>query len=791
MRKQVFNQNWHFWKEGQESHAVQVTLPHDAMILEQRNKDMENGAGSGYFPGGMYWYRKELYGQPEWEGKSVMLEFEGIYMNSTVFLNGQEVGGWYYGYTNFFVDLTDRIRIGETNELLVRADNSLTPNSRWYSGSGIYRPVQLYVGSKTHIVPQSLRVTTRSLHPAVIAVSCRVEEAAADVTVDYRILDPEGNEVAAGTHAEMEIPDAHLWDADHPYLYTMQARVVKNGEVIDEEQETFGIRQIALSREQGLLINEVPVKLKGGCLHHDNGILGACAYEISEFRRIRTLKAFGFNAIRESHYPASKALLKACDELGMLVLDESFDQWRIPNTRYDYSTHFDLEWKKDLTALVAKDYNHPSVIMYCIGNEITDTGRSYGGDLAGQLCEAVKQLDDTRPVTIASNVYLSVMGSFMEEQEVAQGKAVGSIEVNEVMSQLMEFKKTLTAEKVEELVGPSFEAVDIAGYNYGHSMYEETLALRPDRIFLSTETFPARMASNWKWVQEHERVIGDFLWTAWDYLGEAGVGMPVYGTKEAPFAKPYPCLTAACGNFDLIGNPEAAAYYNAIIWDAYEQPFIAVRPVNHSAEEYNIGNWRLTDAMNSWTFEGCEGRTAEVAVYSRGDSVKLFLNETEVGCEKLKERKAEFQISYQPGTLKAVSFDEEGGILSESTLSTAGEELVLHVHPEEQDVRTAEGLLYVPITLTDEAGTLQMTRDVDVRVTVEGPAVLKALGSGRYDPEILFGEDHCLTFHGAVLAVLELTGESGIITIRAASQEGAKASAQAEIPCNTHREETK
>ena len=312
---------------------------------------------------------------------------------------------------------------------------------------------------------------------------------------------------------------------------------------------------------------------------------------------MKKLKEFGFNAIRFSHYPAGLGLLKACDELGMYILDESFDQWRVPNTKYDYSTVFDQEWRKDLTALAKKDVSHPSVILYCIGNEIGDTGRSYGGALAKEMVDCIHAVDSTRPITLANNVYISYMSHVMEEKEAESNAPFGSIEFNNLAAELPKIRAELTVEKLEKAIGPSHDVVDIAGYNYATDLYQKIHELRPNRVFLSSETLPAKMAENWRIVRENDWVIGDFLWTAWDYLGEAGVGLPVYGTDKADFSKPYPCLTAACGSFDLNGNPEAAAYYEAILWGKFDKPFIAVRPVNHSGEPFTVGGWRLTDAV--------------------------------------------------------------------------------------------------------------------------------------------------------------------------------------------------
>ena len=802
MKKRRIHQGWRFWKEGHQSEKKEIELPHDAMIMEERVPDLENGSGSGYYPGGKYYYEKRFFGKEEYRDQTVILEFEGVYMNSTVSLNGEKLGGWVYGYTNFFVDLTGRIRIGEDNVLLVEADNSKTPNSRWYSGSGIYRPVNLWTGGKLHIDPQGLRVKTISCDPTVVEITAEYAgcaaaeieaagESSADaeapgdsnagkgadkITVQYTVYDGEKEVASAeGRTVRIPIPEAKLWSAEAPYLYRVKAVLKKNGKAVDEAEERFGVRTLSWSVQDGLQVNGRTVKLKGGCIHHDNGILGACTFDQAEYRKIKKLKEFGFNAVRYSHYPAGKNLLDVCDELGMYVMDESFDQWRVPNTKYDYSIYFDRECEKDIRALARKDYNHPSVILYCIGNEIADTGRSYAPEIARRLCSILREEDGTRPVTIANNAPMSMVSFLMEDLEKERGAEMGSLEINELITAHPEvadaFKAgAFGAEKLEEMVGKVFDELDIAGHNYGHSFYEGIHRIRPDRLLLSAETFPQRMAGNWRAVEENSWVIGDFHWTAWDYLGETGVGLPVYGTKEAPFAKPYPCLTAACGSFDLNGNPEAAAYYCAALWGTLKDPYIGVRPVNHSGEEYTVGGWRLTDADACWTWNGCEGRTARIIVYSPGKRVELYQDSVLAGSRELKDCMAEFELTYRPGILEAVSFDENGREIGRRSLKTAGEAVRLCVQPEEKEVEAdTERLVFVPVRLTDAAGTLCRTEDRKITVTVEGEGKLLALGSARPETEEKFSDGSYTSWHGEVLAAVRCTGRKGEIKVTASA----------------------
>ncbi len=763
MKKQRINRNWLFSRYGEES-AVSVDLPHDAMILEQRVPDLENGAAMGFYPGGKYVYVKSIFGKAEYADRTLIVEFEGVYMDSHVFLNGEALGGRFYGYSNFFVDLTGKLKIGEDNELKVIADNSRQPNSRWYSGSGIYRSVNLWTGGESHIQPEGLRIKTVSLEPAAVEISVDAVHAE-NCTVELEILDGETVvAAAAGFHTSVTIPNAKLWSADTPNLYTLRATLKQSGVVRDVAENTFGLRTLAWSAENGLQVNGQTVKLRGGCIHHDHGILGAAAYDKAEYRRVKKLKALGYNAIRYAHNPVGKNLLDICDELGMYVMEEAFDQWKETQTACDYALNFDAEWKRDIASMVSKDFNHPCVILYCVGNEITDVSLPTGGAICKELCAYVKSLDDTRPTTLAVNTFLASLVAEQAKQGVKD--FFGSQQVNELVTLIPKIIANSTPEYIESIIGESTGAVDIMGYNYSHWLYEGTHALKPNRVIVSSETYPCEMASNWAMAKNHPYVIGDFHWAAWDYLGEAGMGLPVYGGTEAPFSKDYPCRTAACGNIDLTGFPETAAYYTAIIWGAYDKAYLAVRPVTHSGEPFTLGKWRLTDSIPCWTWPGCEGRTAEVEVYGMGKKAVLTLNGASLGTAELKDCKAVFEVPYQPGTLKAAILDEQGNTLSEVVLSTAGDVRRLEILPEENAVAAGE-LVYVPIHLVDARGTLCMTEDVPVAVEVEGGKLL-ALGSGYPETEESYQSGSFTSWHGRVLAVIQAE-EAGTVTVRASS----------------------
>lgn len=791
VKEQKFNQGWYFWKEGHEADKKQINLPHDAMLEEERVPDLENGNATGFYPGGKYIYVKPMYGEKAYEGKSVIVEFEGIYMNSTVLMNGEVIGGWIYGYTNFYVDLTEHLRIGEENELKVIVDNSMTPNSRWYSGSGIYRDVHLYVGDREHIVPEGIRVTTLSTDPAVIRVETETTaDAGAEIICEvFR----NGDKIAEGRTADTQItiPKAELWDAENPNLYTLIVRLMKQNAVIDEAEMCFGIRSLAWDAGKGFQVNGKTVKLKGGCIHHDNGPLGACSVYKAEYRRVKKLKELGYNAIRYSHNPAGRLFLEICDEVGMYVVDESFDQWKLPQTAYDYSRYFDSEWEKDVRALVKKDYSHPSVIMYCVGNEITDTGLPHGALICKKIAGTIKSLDASRPTMIANNVLLSVMAKKMAEQKAAavsdgdknaseaasvkdnaaKEKTVGSQDANNVLTLLPRIMASITAEKQEVLLKDVFSHVDIVGYNYGELWYEKTHEMVPERVRVSSETFPCKIGSSWKRVENSSYLIGDFMWTAWDYLGEAGVGLPVYGTTQAPFSKDYPCLTAGCGSVDLTGYVESQGYYTSIVFGAYKKPYIAVRPVDHAGEVYTVGKWRLTDAVNSWSWPEQDGKIADIEVYSIGAEIELFQDGISLGRKPLEEYRAFYQAEYRPGKLEAVSYDAAGNEVGREALISAGKSEKMTVLPEEGFLKAdGEDLAYINILITDEREIVKMLKDRKISVTVEGAGFLRALASGNPETTENFSDSSYTSYHGRLLAIVQSNGEKGIIRVTASAE---------------------
>ncbi len=786
MKKIPFNSGWLFHNDIKNTPEIPVTLPHDAMQTEQRLPGMKNGAAAGFFPGGRYVYRKRFTPEESWKDQCVILELEGVYRRSTVSLNGKKLDGWINGYTGYTVDLSDALLFGEENELTVIADNTQTPNSRWYTGSGIYRDVFLHVGSRQHIIPDGIAVVTESIEPAVLHVSTEITNRSPDSRVLVKIFDGE-NCVAEGEGADCRItvPSAKLWSAEQPNLYRVAVSIMENDMVIDEADVHTGIRSLSWSAKTGLLINGVETKLRGGCLHHTNGILGAVSTRSVELAKVKKLKEAGFNAIRSAHNPMGKALLEACDALGLYVMDEAFDQWQFKKVDYDYSIYFDAEWRKDLGAMIRKDRSHPSVIMYSIGNEIGDTGKPEGAKISRELADFCRKADPTRPTINCINPVVSNMGGSRSKgkpedvvnpyAETKSSAATASLLANIIVTVVPFIQKLMgKPEKVEKLLRPCFDTVDIVGLNYAEKCYEPHHGYDPERLMIGSETYPHSMARRWALVEKHPYVLGDFMWTAMDYLGEAGVGVPIYGTTKGGFNRPYPCVSGGCGAIDLMGHKDTECYAAAIAWGQYQKPYIAVRPLSHSGEKYFFGMWRNTDAVASWSWKGCEGRMAEIEVYSPGETVELFQDGKSLGRKSIVEGKADFSTTYRKGVLKAVCYDNKGKKLSEDEICSAGNETILTLNPEtESAMADTDSLVFVEAVLTDSKGIVKLLEDREVSVTVEGAATLAAIGSGNPVTEESFTGSSYTSWFGRMGFYVRSSGEKGEakITVRAEGLE--------------------
>ncbi len=771
MKKVDFNSGWYFTREGGKPEAV--SLPHDAMQSERRDENAPAGAASGYYYGGVYTYTKTFTLTEEEIAGSLLLQFEGVYRNAQVTVNDIDISVPPYGYSPFFVDLQGSVHPGE-NTIVVVADNSAQPDSRWYTGGGIYRPVWLWQGPEEALKPECIRVSTLTYAPPVVRVDVDYSGSA---LVHIEILD--GDTVLAmadGKTAEFTLPDAKLWSAQTPNLYTCK---VTAGE--DKAQTVFGIRIVEYGTD-GLTVNGQKVLLKGGCLHHDHGILGARCFAESEERRVRILKQVGYNAIRSAHNPCSPALLEACDRLGMYLMDETWDMWYNHKNKSDYATDFPENYKADLQALVRRDFNHPSVILYSIANEISEPVTDKGLALEREIIEELHAADPSRPVTAGINLMILSMaasgkGIYKEEggmndamtqkpkKSAKKQKASGSLLFNMITNMIgTNMNNMANGKKADSVTSPCLDALDIAGYNYASGRYPLEGKAHPNRIIFGSETFTQDIGKNWEMVEKYPYLIGDFMWTAWDYLGEAGAGAWSYDSNAKGFSKPYPWLLADAGAVDILGNPGAPAGYAAAVWQTDEKPGIYVQPVNHSHQPVFISTWRGSNGIASWSWQGCTGKKAIVDVFVPcGEQVRLEINGRPVGIKKVKLHKVQFKTKYTPGTIEAIALDASGKEISRSGLSTAQSSHKISLLPEGS--ATPGHVVYLPVNICDVNGVVESNADEKITIHVEGGELL-AFGSANPCTTESYLSGSYTTYYGQALAVVRCGEETVTVTAK-------------------------
>ena len=764
MTDDELNSGWTFWTDA-DSAKVVVDLPHDAQQMAPRDANVAGGGATGFATGGVYHYQKTLNLPAD---KHITLQLEGVYRNATVKVNGKEAGGAAYGYIPFDVCLDDFIQEGE-NTIEVVADNSKLPNSRWYSGGGIYRPLHLLIQDKETYL-EEVKVLTTSIAPAKIKLQTTHTGGQVSAAIS---LNGKTVATAEGDDTEVEIPDAQLWNAEHPTLYQATVQLKQDGKVIEERTVDFGIRQLTWSAEKGFLVNGEPTLLKGGCVHHDNGILGACEYDDAAERRIATLKKYGFNAIRSAHNPTSEAILRACDKLGMYVMDELWDMWYISKNAEDYSKQWRDNWQFDVQAFVKKDINHPSVVMYSIGNEVGEPHNQEGYDAEKQIVDLLHQLDNSRPATCGLNLMIMMLSQMnidifaQSSQQASQPMQMTSEQYNEMVSQQgNQMFQAVLAPQVDAVADPACAILDISGYNYGHMRYDLDVQKNPGRILVGSETMPYSLAENWKKVEQYPQLIGDFMWTAWDYLGECGVGAWYFSTEEQPtFSKSYPWVLAGTGALDLLGYPNGEAFWAKAVWEKDGKPYITVCPLSEGTLVKAM--WRGTNALPSWSWPGQEGKTTSVEVYTSAPKVQLYQDGKLIGEQETSQYRAVFEnVTYQPGTLKAVAIGTDGKQQEAELTSATGDVHIAAV--AEKESYQVGNLIYVDVDLVGENGVVYNNKDQQLQIEVEG-AKLLGFGSARYHTEERFLDGKYTTQDGHALAVLKATKAGAVnLTVKGA-----------------------
>lgn len=787
MKKISFNDNWTVAHVGDEANKKAVTVPHDAMLSEPRSELSAGGKNTGWYEGFDYLYEKKYTPDASLADKVIILEFEGAYRKAEVWINGKQAAFRPYGYTNFYVDVEKLLQIGQENTIQVICRNADQPNSRWYSGAGLYRPVNLWVGEKNHIAMNGLRVKTLGLEPARIEVTV---ETVGEGSGKIELLDGETVIASAsGKKAVFTLPEAKLWSPETPYLYTCRASFGS-----DSLETAFGIRSLTWGKD-GLCINGKRVILQGACIHHDNAMLGACCYADAEWRKVRLLKENGYNAIRSAHNPCSKALLDACDRQGILVMDEYIDHWYIHKTEYDYVTYFMDWWRRDLQDMVEKDYNHPSVVLYSTGNEVSETAQEKGIALTKEMTQYLHNLDGTRPVTCGVNIFFNFLSSIgfgvysdskakkeaaAAEKKKAAGiqpkkkKSVGSEFFNDMAGLLGDnfMKIGATLHGCDVKTRDAFARMDIAGYNYGIYRYCHDLKKYPDRLILGSETFCSDAYRFRELAKKNPRIVGDFVWAGQDYLGEVGIGAWEYRDYAPTFDGSRGWVSAGSGRIDLAGTPLGEAYYTRVALEREPGPYIAVCPVNHTGEKHSPSAWKMSNAIPSWSWNGCGGKKADVEVYARAAKVSLLINGKAVGERKLKsDCIARFRCTYEDGTVEAVSYDADGRELGRCALKTAGSHTLLQALPEEAEV-SPRRLSYIRLRYTDDNGTVKPLERGTLTVRVTGGRLL-GLGSACPYNELGYCGITTDTYYGEALAIVQAEDSGAIhLTVTDGSRTG-------------------
>ncbi len=745
--------DWAFVRGGSsatppESGWRTVQVPHDWSIERPTSAQAGSKGGGGYFETGSAWYRKRFDAPSSWADADVSIYFDGVYRNAEVWLNGVPVGEHAYGYTPFRRPLSGRLVPGSANELLVRVVNEPQPDSRWYSGSGIFRSVRLELRPATHFEPDSLTATTRELEPDAASVDVAVNivnagELGAEARASFVMTDADGREVAResvplappedrrtlAVSARLTVPSPNPWSPDSPALYTLSAELHAGGQALEATRIPVGLRTLHWSAARGFELNGEPVELLGGSVHHDHGPLGAAAHADAERRKVLTLKRAGFNAVRTAHNPPSEAFLDAADALGLLVIDEAFDGWRVAKVPNDYAALFDEHWEADLRAMVLRDRRHPSVVMWSIGNEVYERGQPSGIDIAHAMAGIVRQLDRTRPVTIGLNG-LGATGDWSRLDAI-------------------------------------FDALDIAGYNYELARAPDDHRRRPNRIVYASESYQDEAFANWQLAREHTYVVGDFVWSAMDYLGEAGIGRVFPPDKDARphwVGEHYPYHGALSGDIDITGFRKPVSHYRNIVWDKGETLYAAVRVPPPAGETWNLTKWSVPPALSTWTWPGEEGRELTLDVYSRHPLVRVTLAGEPVGVAPTTEAdafRASFSVPYKPGRLEIRAGDER------FVLQTAGEPARLQFSNDDELRGCRERrLCFAIVQITDAQGIGHPAADRPIRFEVEGGRI-HGIGSGDMASAESYRANPRRSYRGRTMLVFEPDPAARRVIVRA------------------------
>lgn len=741
--KQLFDDGWLFIREGK---TISVNLPHDWDIYDAPNPETgATGTGGGWYQGGKGEYRKNFrVDNTESKGsKLVKLHFEGVYQKAEVYINGQKAGQHGYGYTPFTIDITPYLyKDNQENEVLVKVNNSEQPNCRWYSGSGIYRHVWLETMPALHIAQDGVFVTTPEVSADKATVNVEVtvenesdEERAATVVISgtqqktsiNKLLPVKvpahGSKSVTGTFT---VQSPELWSIDNPHLYEAAVELKESypgDAVIDHRKAKYGIRSFSFDTEKGFVLNGKPVLLNGACVHHDDGVLGAMAFDAAEIRKVKLMKEAGFNLIRTSHNPTTQAFLDACDSLGMLVIGEAFDGWRTQKNPYDYSTMIDSCYRDDVHAMVLRDRNHPSIISWSIGNEVIERKEIRVVQTARLLKAAILECDKTRPVTEALCAW----------------------------------------DRDWEIYDPHFEVLDIGGYNYMIFKHASDHQRDPKRIMWQTESYPRDAFRNWAIVNDNKYVVGDMVWTGLDYMGESGIGRYYYegdrpGESFAPGGQP-DWHGTYCGDVDVTGWRKPISHYREMLWSDKPNLYMAVKEPDGYFGKIKETMWSVWPTWESWTWTGWEGKPIDVEVYTKATEVKLYLNDKLIGIKPVSrdtQFKAVFNVPYEPGTLRAVANGKE------VTLSTAGSPSRLRLTPDRLTMKAdGQDLTFITVEVVDRNGQVCPDAAISCEAIVKGQGSLLAFASADMKDREPSTSPRVTTWKGRAMLVVRSSKAKG------------------------------
>lgn len=721
-----------------------LQLPHDWSIESKDDSSpfsssAEDQYDTGYASGGVGWYRKTFALPIELHNKRLLLKFGGIYLNASIFINGKKIGAQHNGYTSFWVELTDHLRLNALNTLAVRVHNNHR-NSRWYSGSGIYRPITLVVKNTidTHHWDTQVTPAVYDDGSASINVKTRfdnVTHATHAIVLHSTIVNPTGSIIASTKNRmtlpvgqktfehTLKVPSPRLWHPHSPQLYQLHTRVESGLSAPSSTVTTFGIRKLHFDSDHGLFLNDIPLLLKGMNLHHDNYMLGSAAYARAEERKVERILAAGYNAVRTSHNPPSEAFLHAADRLGLLVINEAFDAWNKQKWDHsnDYAAYFKHNWKIDVDNFIYRDINHPSVIMWSLGNEIPEQNTALGATTAAELTAYIKTLDASRPTTIGANT---------------------------------------SGEKAD----PFLNTFDVVGYNYEEKNYLSDRQRNPNRLMYGSETYPNKAFDYWQYVEQYPFIIGDFVWTGWDYLGEAGIGWTGYGPQWKGLA-PFPWHLAYCGEIDALGYKRPAGIYRDVLWKTGQNTlsmFVKSPTPSYTPEPYKNGYdyWVHPDLHPNWTWPNTPLSTPlDVVVYSVHEEVELLLNGKSLGKRPNSastQWTSTFRAPYQPGILEARGY-HHNKVVETQQLITTQHATSFTIMPDRTSIKAdGQDLSYLTVQLTDSDGhfVYQPLYDLGVTFTIDGPATLIGIGNGNPVSQESFQSLHRKTHHGKLVAVL-------------------------------------